>query len=198
MKKLPKWKKNTLWIWLLKVLGRVCQLLHYFASKQWLRIKSKQCTYGELFDTGISWSMWILTLLAFRATTKYTKNLKKYHTHWITGREVGLIKLLYFFLLYLFSNFTTFLFLLILCCYCPCLGFLPSQKCCANFCYKPSELYIYIYHFFKTFLSLSVALSYCLERIWNNYIEIQWKTCRLDLLCFYAFKGYNSLGNLTK
>ncbi len=34
---------------------------------------------------------------------------------------------------------------------------------------------------FSPFLSRG---SCCLERIWNNYVDIQYKTCRLSLLCF--------------
>ncbi len=44
------------------------------------------------------------------------------------------------------------------------------------------------------------VLIFCkfFEGIWNNYVDIQQKTSRLDLLCFLCTRGYNSLGDLTR
>ncbi len=58
---------------IMNVSGTVFQLIHYFPGKQglainllWPALQSKQHMYIKLFDI-ISWSVWILILLAFGA-----------------------------------------------------------------------------------------------------------------------------------
>ncbi len=73
----------------------------------------------------------------------------KYDTHWIPGREVGLIKLLYSFLIFVFQFFNIFYFYWsyrlgggAIICYCSCLGFCSPQKTnYADFYYKPNNLF---------------------------------------------------------
>ncbi len=76
---MTKMKRNYTANIIMNISGKVCQLFHYFASKQGLAfnlscpaLKSKQRTYIEHFDNIISRSVWVLILLAFGA--KYTKN----------------------------------------------------------------------------------------------------------------------------
>ncbi len=76
---------------IMNVSGTVFQIIHYFPSKQALAInllrpalQSKQHMYIKLFDI-ISWSVWILILLAFRAITKY---INKQNTAFI-GDQIG-------------------------------------------------------------------------------------------------------------
>ncbi len=71
-------EQNYMTNMIMNVSGTVFQLIHYFPGKQrlainllWPALKSKH-TYIEFVD--ISWSMWILILLAFGAITKYIIN----------------------------------------------------------------------------------------------------------------------------
>ncbi len=39
---------------------------------------------------------------------------------------------------------------------------------------------------------------FCHERIWNNYVEIQWKNMQVIFIILLCIRGYNSLGDPTR
>ncbi len=78
--KITKMKWNYMANMIMNVPETVCQFVHYFRCEQglaidlpWPTLKSKQRTCIELFNV-VSWSVWILILLAFGAITKYIIN----------------------------------------------------------------------------------------------------------------------------
>ncbi len=93
---------------------RVCQLYHYFASKQglainlpWPALKSKQHWMQ------IHWTFWHHQLINVYSNLvgiwdNWSTQKIKYNIRWVQGREVGLIKLLYSLSILIFPNFTTF------------------------------------------------------------------------------------------
>ncbi len=71
--KMTKSKWNYTANMIMNVSGTVCQRIHYFPGKQWLAIDpiwtALKVNNAHGFDI-ISWSVWILILLAFGAITK--------------------------------------------------------------------------------------------------------------------------------
>ncbi len=115
--KMIKMKSNYTANMIMNIAGRVCQLFHYFASKQglainlpWPALKSKQRTYVELSDT-ISWS--VCTQPTFCGVDSHlgqSTQTIKYHIRWVPGREV----LNFYTVFEYFYNFTIFFILLML------------------------------------------------------------------------------------
>ncbi len=80
---------------IVNVSGTVCQRIHYFPGKQWLAINPKwpalKVNNAHGFDI-ISWSVWILILLAF-----FLQTLKEYEIiTLIYNRKLCMLDLLYF------------------------------------------------------------------------------------------------------
>ncbi len=128
---MTKMKWNYTLNTIMNISGIVCQLFLYFASKQ-------SICHGQLLKVNNACMLNFLTPSADQCGFSSCWHLGqstqkiKYYIHWIPGREVVLIKLLYSFWIFVFQIFT-FLFYWSyrgggIICYCPCLGFRSHKK----------------------------------------------------------------------